>query len=82
MLTVPVAAERVGRDPETIRRWIRAGKLRAQRIGTQHLIADEDLDQVAGEPGNLPLPKAWRKTWSGSPQPDWARILHRSRRGH
>ncbi len=82
MLTVPKAADRVGRDPETIRRWIRAGKLRAQKIGTQHLIEEQDLDQVVGEPGSLPMPKAWRKTWTGERQPDWVRIIRRSRRGH
>jgi excisionase family DNA binding protein len=82
MLTVPSAADRIGRDPETIRRWIRAGKLRAQRVGTQHMIDEGDLDRIAGDPGSLPLPKAWRKTWTGEPQLDWVRILRRSRRGH
>jgi excisionase family DNA binding protein len=38
MITVPEAARRAGRNPETIRRWIRSGRLRAQRIGTQHII--------------------------------------------
>jgi excisionase family DNA binding protein len=33
MLTVPEIAARVGRDPETIRRWIRTGKLRARKVG-------------------------------------------------
>ncbi len=83
MLTVPRAADRVGRDPETIRRWIRAGKLRAQKIGTQHLIDEQDLDRVGGQDqGSLPVPKTWRKTWTGEPQPDWVRIIRRSRRGH
>ena len=44
MLTVPEAARRVGRNPETIRRWIRAGRLRATKLGTQHLIEETDLD--------------------------------------
>jgi len=60
MLTVPHAADRIGRDPETIRRWIRAGKLPAQRVGTQHMIDEEDLDRVAADPGSLRIPKAWR----------------------
>ena len=42
-LTVPEAARRVGRNPETIRRWIRAGKLPSRRVGTQHVIDEEDL---------------------------------------
>ena len=82
MLSVPRAADRIGRDPETIRRWIRAGKLRSQRVGTQHMIDEGDLDRIAGDPGSLPMPRAWRKTWTGEPQPDWVRILRRSRRGH
>lgn len=42
-LTVPEAARRVGRNPETIRRWIRAGKLPSHKVGTQHLIDEDDL---------------------------------------
>ena len=79
MLTVPQAAERVGRDPETVRRWIRIGKLRSERVGTQHMVDEADLDQLSTV-GSLPLPKPWRRTSTGRPQPDWVRILHRSRR--
>jgi excisionase family DNA binding protein len=82
MLTVPEAAERVGRDPETVRRWIRAGKLRAQKIGTQHMIDEEELDRATGESGSLPLPNEWQTTWTGEAQPDWVRLIRRSRRGH
>lgn len=46
MLTVPEAARRAGKNPETIRRWIREGKLRARKIGQQHMIADQDLDTI------------------------------------
>jgi excisionase family DNA binding protein len=45
-LTVPEAARRTGRNPETIRRWIRAGKLPARKVGTQHIIEVRDLDAV------------------------------------
>lgn len=43
MLTVPEAAKVAQRDPETVRRWIRAGKLAARKIGTQHLIEEAAL---------------------------------------
>ena len=48
MLTVPEAAVRVGRNPETVRRWIRGGKLAATRIGTQLLIDEGELAALAG----------------------------------
>jgi excisionase family DNA binding protein len=43
MLTVPQAARRTRRHPETIRRWIREGKLPARKVGTQHVIEEADL---------------------------------------
>ena len=52
MLTVPEAALRVGKNPETIRRWIRAGRLPSWRVGTQHVIDEDDLAQVVS--GGLP----------------------------
>ena len=52
MLTVPEAARRAGRHPETIRRWIREGKLRAHKVGTQHVIEPADLLEVTGAPGH------------------------------
>lgn len=80
MLTVPEAARRVGRNPETIRRWIRAGRLRAQKLGTQHLIDEADLEEVAVDPKALGVPEALRRFESGRPQPNWAAAIHRSRR--
>jgi excisionase family DNA binding protein len=79
MLTVPEAATRAARDPETIRRWIRSGKLKAYKVGTQHVIEENDLDQVL-QIGGLPVPDRWRRFDSGHPQPDWAAALARSRR--
>lgn len=82
MLTVPEAAKRVGKDPETVRRWIRSGKLRSQKIGTQHLIDEHDLAPFEEESDTLPLPEVWKRTWTGEPQPDWVKIIRRSREGH
>jgi excisionase family DNA binding protein len=83
MLTVPEAARRAGRDPETIRRWIRAGKLRSQKIGTQHLVDERELDQLVDDGVGDELADARvQPTWTGEPQPDWARIVRRSRGSH
>lgn len=46
MLTVAAAAERAGRDPETIRRWIRAGRLAAWKVGGQHMIDEGALAEA------------------------------------
>jgi excisionase family DNA binding protein len=52
MLTVPEAARRAGRHPETIRRWIREGRLRAHKVGTQHMIEPDDLLAYTGALGH------------------------------
>ncbi len=80
MLTVPEAARRALRDPETIRRWIRSGRLRASKVGTQHVIQEADLEALLADT-SLPVPDAWRDFESGRPQPDWAAAIARSRQG-
>ena len=83
MLTVPEAARRVGRNPETVRRWIREGKLRASKVGTQHVIEERDLEIVADRlSGTLPLPPEWQSTSWGGPMPDVVAALRRSRSDH
>lgn len=79
MLTVPEAARQVSKDPETIRRWIRAGKLRARKVGTQHVIDEGDLTDLVHD-GEVPVPKAWMTFVSGRTQPDWVAAISRSRR--
>jgi len=82
MLTVPEAARRANRNPETIRRWIRAGRLRARKIGTQHVIEEDDLEDVLDdEHERLPLPDEWKTTAEGNPMPNVVRVIHESRRG-
>jgi excisionase family DNA binding protein len=82
MITVPEAAKRVGRDPETVRRWIRSGKLRSQKIGTQHLIEERDLEAFQPEKAELRMPDVWRYLDSGELQPNWERIVREDRRSH
>jgi excisionase family DNA binding protein len=78
MLTVPEAARRAGRNPETIRRWIREGRLRARKIGTQHVIDEPDLESML-RGGELPMPTSWETTWTHEPMPNWVAELRRSR---
>jgi excisionase family DNA binding protein len=47
-LTVPDAARRVGRSPETVRRWIWSGRLPSEKVGNQHLVDADALDLLAG----------------------------------
>lgn len=82
-MTVPEAARRAGRNPETIRRWIREGKLRSTKVGTQHVLDEEDLDEILGRSGaTVELPPEWRETFWGGPMPDVVAALRRSRLGH
>jgi len=82
-LTVPEAARRTGRNPETIRRWIRAGKLPSRKVGTQHVIEERDLDAVvAPEADWLPVPPGWRTTFWGEPMPDWVALVRAHRDEH
>jgi excisionase family DNA binding protein len=80
MLTVPEAARLLRRNPETIRRWIREGKLRSRRVGMQHLLEEADLDPLRADPP-LPLPPAWRRTATGEPMPDVLAAVRASRSG-
>jgi excisionase family DNA binding protein len=82
MLTVPEAARRVRRKPETVRRWIREGRLRASKVGTQHVIDERDLEAAAPEPWPIEIPQEWRTDEQGNPQPDWVEIIRRQRRAH
>ena len=82
MLTVPEAARKAGRNPETIRRWIRSGRLQARKIGTQHVIEESDLELALDEEEMLPVPDWWDRTMpDGTPIPNVVAAIRRSRRG-
>jgi excisionase family DNA binding protein len=78
MLTVPEAAHRVGRNPETIRRWIRAGKLRSERVVTQQLVDERELESLVAGVDSLPLPPEW----DVEPRIDWVRLVREDRERH
>jgi excisionase family DNA binding protein len=81
MVTVPEAARRIRRNPETVRRWIREGKLRSQKIGTQHLIDERDLDAATHEGEMARLPKEWMRMSNGRPMINSVAAVHRAREG-
>lgn len=83
VITVPEAARRIGRHPETVRRWIREGKLRSRKVGTQHVLDEKDLRAMQiTSADRLRAPRTWARTSSGRVMPDFVAILHRQRRGH
>lgn len=83
MLTVAQAADRIGRSPETVRRWIRSGRLAARRIGTRHVIEPNDLQKVENEIYPMAdLPDEWKVGDDGQPALNWVAAVHRSRASH
>ncbi len=65
MLTVPEAAKIAGKNPETIRRWIRSGKLRAQKFGTQHMVDEVALDELVNGIRAVNVPE-WMRAGLGT----------------
>ncbi len=83
MLTVPEAARRTGKNPKTIRRWIREGKLRSRKVGTQHTVEEADLAAaLAKDEQMLELPAEWRFMADGQPMPNVVAAVRRSRAEH
>lgn len=80
LITVPEAARRSGRNPETIRRWIRSGRLRSEKVGTQHLVEETDVMGLADD-GVLDLPEHWRTADAGV-MPAWERLVRDGRESH
>ena len=84
MLTVPEAAKIAGKNPETIRRWIRSGKLPAQKFGTQHMVDEIALDELVNGIRAVNVPD-----WLAGPSPvtgwtadDIVRMVRQDREEH
>ena len=75
MLTVHEVAARLHRDLETIRRWIRSGKLPARKVGLQHLVEEADLPVTE----DAAVPAGWGQTATGERMPDVVAAVRRSR---
>lgn len=83
MLTVAQAADRIGRSPETVRRWIRSGRLRASRVGTRHAIEPREIERIENEIHPMSdLPDDWKVGDDGEPALNWVAAIHRSRSAH
>jgi excisionase family DNA binding protein len=54
MYSVEQVADRLGLHVRTVRGYIRAGRLKAVRIGKQYRIARADLDALTGQPQSAP----------------------------
>ena len=48
VLSCTEVAKRTGRDKETVRKWLREGKLPGFKVGTEWLVREEDLLQAVG----------------------------------
>jgi excisionase family DNA binding protein len=82
VITVVEAASRVGRSPETVRRWIRSGRLPASRDRGRLLLEVSDLDTVRDELyPMLPLPEEWQRLEDGTRAPNWVAAVALSRSG-
>jgi len=78
VLSVLEVAARLHRDPETIRRWIRSGRLPASKVGLLHMVDERDLPSSQ----DVGLPDAWQRTATGEAMPDVVALVRRSRSGH
>jgi hypothetical protein len=39
-------------------------------------------EELASDPGDVPIPEAWKTFSDGTPQPDWLSMLRRQRAAH
>lgn len=83
MLTVADAAIRLGRSPETVRRWIVTGRLPATTDADGRLaVTASDVDALRDTLyPTLELPKEWQRFEDGTPVPNWVAAVALTRRG-
>jgi excisionase family DNA binding protein len=88
MITVAEAARRLNRSIEQVRRYLREGKLRGQRIGGQWFVEEECLSAKPGQPLVPPeLVERIRRTreeirrWAGHDF-DVVEMIRQSRESH
>src|SRR5438034_973928 len=62
LVTVNEAAQRLGRSPEMVRRWVRGGTLKSQRFGRTLMIEAREIDKFAER---APVRTFYKISWSG-----------------
>jgi hypothetical protein len=58
MLDIRSAAALVGRHPETVRRWVWSGRLRARREGNRLVVGRADVEALAASTSKPLIPLA------------------------
>lgn len=56
--------------------------MRAEKVGTQHVIDEQDLERLVEEPWPVEIPPELRGDPQGNPQPDWVAIIRGQRGAH
>ena len=79
MLTVAQAAALAGVGEETVRRWVRAGRLPAHRDGPRLLVAAEDVSRLATPAVAAPARRRGSRRPGASRSPTGSALLRRSR---
>ncbi len=64
---------------ETVRRWLRTGRLGGRRDGPRHLIDPAELQALRPPAPSFRLPEAWVVELDGRPAPDWVALVRRLR---
>lgn len=83
MLTRSQAARHARKNTKAAHRSIRAARLRAEQVGTQHTLNGQSLKALLDiEIDVLPLPPVLRRTFWGGPMPNWVAAVRRSRSEH
>jgi len=69
LLTVSQAAEAFSATSQSIRNWIRAGRLHSVRIGHRFLIPREEVERLRGETGKTRGESTWDYTGDQPAEP-------------
>jgi excisionase family DNA binding protein len=69
MFSLEEVAERLGVQVRTVRSYVRAGRVKAIRIGKQYRVAREDLEAITG-------PHAWRASSAHRRRAEVSSVVH------